>query len=240
MQKIRSILKIGSAGASLCDAYGSNSGVTLELTSGTSYILEFELRSEAVGESAVLPDYPLDDLPASSCYCALDSGCANSDDPPLLIFTGVTLHRDEQGHPLLTVPLNGNAAGRITELLDRNAAMEFVCELGGFDQTGMPVFAWQFPLTMRSRVYRGNGSETMPDDPAYFTAVQVQAIAAGLENKIAEVEKSIPEIPEIPEVTSGSLTVTDQGGYFKNTTLENVLQEIGAELDGLEHILEGI
>ena len=72
MQKLRSILKIGNAGAALCDPYGSTSGITLEMMLGTGCVLEFELRREVSGESAVLPDYDPAALNAASLYCALD------------------------------------------------------------------------------------------------------------------------------------------------------------------------
>ena len=82
MQKIRSILKIGASGTELCDSYGSSTGVTLEIMNGTSYILEFELRSESAGESAVLADYPAGSLQSAVCYFGLDISCANRSDPP--------------------------------------------------------------------------------------------------------------------------------------------------------------
>lgn len=237
MQKIRSILKIGTSGAELCDACGATNSIALELMYGTSCILEFELRSDTAGESAVLPDYPLANLPASSCYCALDAVCANREDPAVLIFSGVTLSRDDDGRTLLSVPFHGNAAGRIGELLADQPSVELICELGGCGSDGENIFAWQFPLTVRSRVYRGNGSESVPDDPAYFTAIQVQAIAAGLEDKINELSD---EISAEAEVSTDKLAVKDAGNYFDGDSVEDVLQEIGSNLAGLENILGGI
>ncbi len=237
MQKIRSILKIGTSGAALCDAYGSTNGVVLELMSGTSYILEFDLRSESAGESAVLPAYPAATLQTAGCYCALDENSANSDDPPMLICSGVTLTVDKDGYCILSVPFNGNAGSKLAGLLTGQSSVDLLCELGGFDSDGTAVFAWQFPVTLRSRVYRGSGSESVPDDPAYLTAVQVQAIASGLEGQIRELSDKITAVPEI---STDKLAVSDTGNYFDGDSVEDVLQEIGAELDGLEHILEGI
>jgi hypothetical protein len=207
--------------------------------SGTSYILEFDLRSENTGESAVLPAYPAAALQASGCYCALDKESNNSDDPPMLIHSGVTLTADKDGYCILSVPFNGNAGSELAGSLTGQSAVELLCELGGFDPDGTAVFAWQFPVTLRSRVYRGSGSENLPDDPAYFTAVQVQAIASGLEEQIRELSDKVTA-GTAPEVSTDKLAVNDAGNYFDGDSVEDVLQEIGAELDGLEQILEGI
>ena len=34
--------------------------------------------------------------------------------------------------------------------------------------------------------------------------------------------------------------ITDEGGYFSSNTVEGVLQELGAELSGLDTLLGGI
>ena len=175
MEKKRAILKIGNSGAVLCDEYGSSTGVTLELMLGAGGVLEFELRSDSAVESAVLPDYPIAELTGGSYYFALDTTCGNSDDPPLLIFSGVTLGRDDNGRSVMQVPLNGYAGDRIVEALKGKDAAELFCELGGFDENGNTVFAWQFKLSIRSRVYFGNGNESGVPEPAYYTAVQVEA-----------------------------------------------------------------
>ena len=111
MQVIRSVLKIGTSGAELCDRYGAVSGVGLEIMLGTGYLLEFELRGESSGESALLPDYSCAGLNAASFYCAVDSRPANREEPPLLIFTGVELVRDAAGHNVLRVPIRNTAVG---------------------------------------------------------------------------------------------------------------------------------
>ena len=236
MQKIRSFLKIGTSGALLCDSFGSDTGITLELMLGTGVILEFELHNEAVGESAELPDYPLDELDFAAGYCAFDLTCTNSDDPPLLILSGITLTRDAEGHTIFSVPVNNSATARIVEAIGTKSEQEFFCEIGGFDQDGKPVFAWQFPVTLRNRVYRGNGGESIVDDPAYLTAVQVRAIAAGLEEKI----NAVSATPDSGTVTAANLNVNDVGIYFTAANVEDVLQEIGSQLAGVNSLLEEI
>ena len=228
MQTLRSILKIGNAGAVLCDPYGATSGITLEMMLGTGCVLEFELRREVSGESAVLPDYDPAPLNAASLYCAFDFSRANRETPALLIFSGISLSGDQNGHTVLRVPVENSATAEISTALQGQESAELICELGGFDGEGAPVFAWQFPVTIHSRVYLGNGSESAVPDPAYYTAVQVEAIAAGLRSRIENAS------------VASAIAVADGGEYFDGTTVEAVLQEIGGQLDGLETLLEGI
>ena len=237
MQKIRSFLKISNGGVTLCDNFGSDVGVNIELMLGTGALMEFELHGEPVGESAVLPDYPLENLDFAAGYCAFDLKCTNSDDPPLLIVNGITLSRDSDGRTIFTVPVANNATDRIVEALGKESEIQLLCELGGFDRDGMPLFAWQFPVTLRNRVYRGNGNESIVDDPTYFTAVQVQAIAAALEKKIEELSNTSSNEEK---VTAGTLTIVDNGNWFAGEDVEAVLQEIGSQLDGAGKILETI
>jgi len=226
VQKIRSILKITNSGAALSDIYGSTAGIGLELMLGTGCLLEFELHQESSGTMAELPDFPAEQLAPAACYCALDFSCGNSDDPPLLIFTGVTLKTDSAGHTVFTVPVNNSAVARIVSALKERSSAELFCELGGYDGEGNSLFAWQFKIIMRSRVYLGgaDGTETPAPDPAYYTAVQIDAMFAALNGT----------------APGGDIPVKDEGNYFSATTVETVLQEIGSELDGVQQILEGI
>lgn len=226
MQKIRSILKITNTGAALCDTYGSTAGIGLELILGTGCLLEFELRQESTGASAVLPDYPADKLGAAACYCAFDFSCSNSDDPPLLIFSGVNIATDADGHTVFSVPVNNSAVSRIVSALKERSSAELFCELGGYDGKGNSLFAWQFKLIMHSRVYLGNSgeNETAVPDPAYYTAVQVDALLAGLSGSYS----------------AEDVLLKDESGFFDGGNVEKALQEIGSELDGLREIMEGI
>jgi hypothetical protein len=229
MQKIRSILKIGNSGASLCDIYGAAAGVSLELMASTACLLEFELHIPASGEDARLPDYPADELKNYTCYCALDFSCTNRDDPPLLIFSGISVKTDENGRTVFSVPMPNGCGSVVSDALKGQSRLELFCELGGFDGEGNPVFAWQFPVTVRSRVYLGNGNESVPEDPVYFTAVQIQAIAAESERKIENISPDTDELP-----------VIDAGNFFTGQNVEDVLQEIGSQLAGMDEILGGI
>jgi hypothetical protein len=234
MQKIRSFLKISNSGAVLCDDFGSDTGITLEFTLGTGILLEFELHTTAVGESAQLPDYPSDELDFAAGYCAFDLACNNNEYPPLLISSGVTLQKDPAGHSVFTVPLNNSATSGITAAMKGKSQLELLCELGGFNADGNPVFAWQFPVILHNRVYRGSGGDSVIDDPAYFTAVQIQAIAAGLEEKISAISDSHEN------VTAQTLKITDSGNWFSGESVEDALQEIGGTLAGVDNLLKEI
>jgi len=236
MQKIRSILKIGNSGAELCDNYGSSVGVTLELMLGTAYLLEFELRRDAAGESAVLPDYSAEELNAASCYCAFDFSCQNSDDPPLLITTGVKMQTDASGKTVFSVPLLNSATERITSVLKSRMETELFCELGGFDSSGKPVFAWQFTVTLRSRIYLGGGNESVAGDPEYYTAVQVEAIVSGLSAEIARVGNETSGLSaEIARVGNETYGLSAEIARVGNETsgLSAEIARVGNETSGL-------
>ena len=227
MQKIRSVLKIGSTGVALCDTFGSSAGAGLELMLGTGALLEFELRGEAVGESAALPDYPLEELANLACYFALDFECVNSSTPPLLILDGITVRRDDNGRTVLAIPLVNNAAENILNALKERNTVEFVCEIGGVDGSGNYAFAWQFPLTVRSRVYIGDGNPSLPPQVLYYTADQINGIIAGLEGKIV-----------IP--SAGEVKLDGECEFFPGMDVESALQSVGAQLAGVQSELEGI
>ena len=227
MQKIRSVLKIGSSGVTLCDTYGSSSGAGLELMLGTGSQLEFELRSEPAGTSAVLPDYPVAGLAGLTYYFALDFECGNNSAPPLLIIDGISAGQDENGRTLLTVPLVNSAVEQIANALKGRSSIELVCELGGIDGEGKTAFAWQFPVTVRSRVYLGDSSQTPEPATLYYTAVQVNAIVNDLKNRL-------------DHPLAGEIVLSPEAEYFAGENVESVLQIIGKTIDGLQTELEGI
>ena len=76
--------------------------------------------------------------------------------------------------------------------------------------------------------------DSVIDDPAYFTAVQIQAIAAGLEEKISAIADSHEN------VTAQTLKITDSGNWFSGESVEDALQEIGGTLAGVDNLLKEI
>ena len=179
MQIIRNILQITPSGANLTDIYGSETGVELSMQLGTAVKLEFELHGEQSEEnsSAFLPDYPIEDLNSTAYYFALDLNCANTDSPVLLNFTGVSLSVDSNGKSVMSVVIPNTAVEQMVAAMKSKTSQSFFAELGGIAEDGTANFAWQFKITMQSRVYLGSEGENTPvNDPEYYTALQVEAV----------------------------------------------------------------
>ena len=176
MQVLRSVLQIGSNGTRLTDEFGSENGIILELMLGTAARLEFDLRGEISKNNGKLPVFNVDSISACSNYFALDTRNGNSGTPALLKYSGIYFETDPNGHNILTVELTDNNTEAVVNALSGHDSVEFCAEIGGVNGDGLTVFAWQFKLTLRSRVYLGNGDETIANDPAYYTAVQTAAL----------------------------------------------------------------
>lgn len=177
MQKLRSILKVGSSGALITDQYGSEKGVSLELMFGTAVTLEFDMRGgNAVGTDDVLPVIPLADLTAQSYYFAIDRTNSNATEPALLRYSDISCAADKDGCSIITVPLPFTATEKLKTLMQNSASAECKAEIGGIDADGRTLFAWQFTLTLHSRVYIGEADESILTDPLYYTAAQIEAL----------------------------------------------------------------
>ena len=194
MQTVRSILQISNHGVRLTDEFGSSSGVTLELMLGTAVRLEFDLRGDSGADGGELTVYPADAFDRHASYFALDSVNRNSNAPALLKYSGITLEHSASGHNILVVELENNASDKIISAISGQTSGNFRAEIGGLDAQGRTLFAWQFDLTIRSRVFIGDADETVTGDPAYYTAVQTLAmldersseISAQLNSEISE------------------------------------------------------
>lgn len=194
MQVLHSILQIGSSGTRLTDEYGSENGVSLEVMLGTAVRLEFDLRQEVAKVDGQLPVFPAESMGDCANYFALDSKSSNSNAPALLKYSGISLETDSAGHNILTVELPGNTTDEVIAVLAGQTSADFRAEIGGVNADGLTVFAWQFDLTVRSRVYLGNGDETVINDPEYYTAVQTVALINAKGEEISgELKKILDE-----------------------------------------------
>ena len=176
MQVLRSILQIGSIGTRLTDEFGSEHGVFLELMLGTAARLEFDLRQEMSKNDGQLPVFPITELTDCANYFALDSKNINSNAPALLKYSGISLMTDGAGHNIIVVELSDNATENVIAAIGSKEYTDFRAEIGGVNGDGATVFAWQFDLSIRSRVYFGKAEETVFNDPQYYTAVQTIAL----------------------------------------------------------------
>ena len=186
MQKLRSVLQINSDGTRLTDEYGSGNGVTLELMLGTAAKLEFDLRCGTAKTDGQLPVFDIAAIAGCANYFALDTGNGNSDSPALLKYSGISLESDSDGHNIMVIELADNSTDAVLKAISGRPSAVFCAEIGGFDSTGATVFAWQFELTIRSRVYIGGSGETVAGDPAYYTAVQTAQLIDSKSNDILE------------------------------------------------------
>ena len=176
MQIIHSILQISSNGTRITDENGSASGVELEIMLGTAVRLEFDLRGDYLPDGGTLSIYPADLLKEAACYFALDCSNSNSNAPALLKYSGIEFIKDDSGHNILVIELENSATERIINAVAGEKSCNFCAEIGGVDADGVTVFAWQFEISIRSRVFLGEADEIIANDPAYYTAVQTLAM----------------------------------------------------------------
>lgn len=175
MHTIRNILKIGTSGAILSDEFGSSTGVSLEIMLGTAVTLEFDLRQNTLSPDGKLPPFPLEKIVCGSYYCALDINPVFSDSPLLLEIANISLASAAGGESLFSVSFPDTAVERMVETLNNRSERQMLCEIGGINTDGTALFAWQFPITVRNRVYGGNGTPSTPLTPEYYTAAQVES-----------------------------------------------------------------
>lgn len=176
MQIIHSILQIKSNGAAITDENGSATGVELEIMLGTAVRLEFDLRGDSGPDGGELTVYPAESINTAAYYFALDTNNRNSNAPALLKYSGIELAKDDAGHNILVVELENSATEKIIAAVAGQESCNFRAEIGGVDTDGMTVFAWQFDISIRSRVFLGEADEVIANDPAYYTAVQTLAM----------------------------------------------------------------
>ncbi len=176
MQIIHSILQIKSNGAAITDENGSATGVELEIMLGTAVRMEFDLRGDSGPDGGELTVYPAESINTAAYYFALDTNNRNSNAPALLKYNGIELAKDDAGHNILVVELENSATEKIIAAVAGQESCNFRAEIGGVDTDGMTVFAWQFDISIRSRVFLGEADEVIANDPAYYTAVQTLAM----------------------------------------------------------------
>lgn len=233
MQVLRSILKIGNGGVALTDEFGSESGIQLELMLGTAVRLEFDLRGEPESVNGKLSCFPAVEAGSISHYFAIDTLNSNSSSPALLRYNDVGLSCDENGHNIFSVELANNATEKIIAALQNKENAAFRAEIGGVGAEGQTLFAWQFDLYIRSRVYLGNGEETAVSEPEYYTALQVDAKISAAH---AEADENIRLNSEAAVRHDAALADHEN----RIDKLEEELSEFGGLISGIQSELEEI
>lgn len=100
-------------------------------------------------------------------------------------------------------------------------------ELIGYDASGDDVFVLQIEnFTFRNRL--SSAGEPTELDAEYLTAAQVQAIAAGLQKQINELE-----VGEGGSTEASAIMVSESAQFYAGESVEAALQTIGGQLNGI-------
>lgn len=189
MQIIKIILNIAGGAATVTDAWGGQAE-TPEIKIGMSAVLELDLRCENGTDApdAELQPYPFEELePARGFYIAIDSDYLQETDPKLLRFTGISLFQNEDGYTIFRAKIPDTAIQPLIEALKNNTTVGLKTEFGGYEadkDAAHALFAWEFPLNLRNRVYLGGGTESIKPDPEYLNTAEVIAFIAAEVAKI--------------------------------------------------------
>ena len=218
MQILKNILMISGGSSSITDAYGSSMSAP-EIKIGIAYTIDLDLRiANANGDNSLLAPYPYSELSAATgFYLAIDGDWNHATTPKLFVTSGISLYQDTDGFTHLRAVLPNTAQQGILNAVASNKSVSLTCEIGGYAASGSAadaVFAFDFSLTIRNRVYIGEEvPEAVENDPEYLISSQIQALiaeyfAAGL---------------SIGTVTSGTTASASISGSVPNQTLNLVL-----------------
>lgn len=181
MQKIQATLQITDRDARWCDIYGTPKPEPAFIAAvDTSLVID--LRSVDNGEGGVPPAYDVADFEdVASWYLAMDRDNSQQTAPVILVTTGISVEQEEpeeetsgesvqegEGESeeeeeeetevpflrtLLTASIPASAQSALVTALGESQSLALRCELGGISSGGSCVFAVQFTLTARNRVY---------------------------------------------------------------------------------------
>jgi len=181
MNTLRAILMLDQSGAKLTDEFGNASGVSLELLFGSAVRLELDLRSAATGSDGQLASYPASNLAgAEQYYFALNDTFQSTTTPKYLQFENAGV-QTVQGRTIFYAEVPALNSETLSSALAGKESSAFFCECGGLNDETPPevVFCFQFQLTIRNRIYPGAGSAVIAGDPAYYTALETEAVVSG-------------------------------------------------------------
>jgi len=211
MNVISACLHVDAAGAGITDVYGAASNVTLPL--GAAVRLELDLRGAPDPATGVLEPYDAAALASgvAACYFALDRDFDPRTEPLLLRTSGIAITSGSGGSgAILSVPIPNTGTAPLISALAGSSAGEFIAEIGALDQEGVTLFAHQFAVTVRNRLYMsGDAPDSVAADPAYCTAAEVRLLAAGIASSAA-----VAAAASGGYATSGAVTeIVSSGGY---------------------------
>lgn len=204
---VRSILKISGGEASFVNTYGAGAPVP-GITLGVITRLILDMRAEGGQDDVELPSIPAADLAGcDSYYIAIDNDWSQGTAPKMARTSGISIV-EEGGRTLFQAELPNTAAiAGLADAIEAAAAKSIAlsCEIGGTKAGTGDVFAYNFSLVIRNRIWLPDGSpEDLPSDPDYLNTVQVTAL---INAAVAAAIEGITGDPgPAPTITVGTVT----------------------------------
>ena len=235
MNIISTCLQIDAAGARITDSYGTETEVTLPL--GAAVRLDFDLRGAPDPGTGVLVPYDAEAVGsgAAACYFVLDRDFDSRTEPLLLRTGGVTISPGSNGSgAIFSVPIPNTGVAPLVSALAGRSSAAFFAEIGALNQEGVSLFAYQFAVTVRNRLFMGGDApESVSSDPAYCTTAEVRALLAGdVSSTVAAIVNSHGY------VTSGGVSALVSGSGY--VTSGAVAALVDSALGGVESNLSEI
>lgn len=177
MQTINRMLMVSGGSAVWVDEWGKGMEPP-ELVVGIASRLVMDVRGETANEETgkVLP-YPAEELTAASYYMAIDADFLSTTDPLILKLDAVTVKTDGRQQTIMTAEIPDTATEAMLAHLESEKSATLTAEIGGYDSEANAIFALQFPLVIRNRIYMG-GTPPAQNDPDYLTAAETRALVA--------------------------------------------------------------
>ena len=107
----------------------------------------------------------------------IDADFLSTTDPLILKLDAVTVKTDGQQQTIMTAEIPDTATEAMLAHLESEKSATLTAEIGGYDSEANAIFALQFPLVIRNRVYMG-GTPPAQNDPDYLTAAETRALVA--------------------------------------------------------------
>lgn len=188
---MKTILQITPSGARCVDDYGDIMPETPSIMLNTFVSIEFDLRSEKRDDSGILERYLPDLETVTSWYFAVDRDYDRNTPPKILITDGITIDTSDT-KTTLTVPIADTGTANLVEDMGSQPQRVYTCEIGGLDDQARMAVIWQFPITIKNRIY-SSGSQPVPPEitfPQYYTAAEIKSLLSGKADKINVYTKS--------------------------------------------------
>lgn len=200
MQTVNNILRIAGGETAVTDEYGKKvSAPSVKI--GISYLLELDLRSDAVNEeTGVLLPLPWEQVgDAQSFYLCIDGDWDKDTTPKLLTSSNIKLEQTEDGRTLLVAALPNTLREALIEAVNKKKNVSLMCEIGGYKVTDAEagttetIFCFNFDLVLQNRLYYGDDEipEDVIEDPEYIAKFRAETIA--LINEFLRSETPGPE-----------------------------------------------